>query len=174
MRACLPLALVALALCSGCFGGGGESASPQPTTPPAAATPAPVSTLVDPVPTQAALRARPDRALAARLAGGAVALVDLEGRIGIRPARVVFAHGGRLSGLKWTRWGARGAAGTGTMTGVVCDPDCAHGRLIRASALIRLSKPVACPRGRFFDRARVDVVSDDPAADSTSWLAAPC
>ena len=60
------------------------------------------------------------------------------------------------------------------MEGVVCDPNCGQGRLIRAPATIRLSRPVACPGGRFFDRGRIEVDSDDPRAASTSWLAAPC
>jgi len=132
------------------------------------------SQVTDPLPTKAALAARPGRALAAELADGAVAVVDRTGRMGIRPTRIEFAHGGRLYGLKWRRWGDRGAEGSGTMAGVVCEPSCGNGRLIRAPARIRLSEPVACPRGRFFDRARIDVVSDDPHAASTSWLAAPC
>jgi hypothetical protein len=171
MRRLLPIALL-VALLAGC---GGDDSADKPARSLPVATPSQGgSEVADPLPTKAALAARPSGALKSQLAGGAVAVVDLTGRMGIRPARIVFAHGGRLDGLKWRRWGDRGAEATGTMAGVVCDPNCGGGRLIRAPARIRLSQPVACPRGRFFDRARIDVVSDDPHADSTSWLAAPC
>ena len=113
-------------------------------------------------------------ALRARLDAGAVALVDLEGKIAIRPGAITFAKGGRIVALEWERWTARDAVATGRMEGVVCDPDCARGRLVVAPATIRLDKPVACPRGRFFDHAVIEVDADDPEADSNSWLAAPC
>jgi hypothetical protein len=145
-----------------------------------AATPVPTPTF-DPAtaganaePTKAARDARPDAALRARLDAGEVAVVDLAGAIGIRPDRLVFAKGGRLEGLEWSTWGNREAVGTGTMRGVVCEPTCAQGTTISAPATITLSKPVACPAGRFFDRGKIEVESDDPAAASTSWLAAPC
>jgi hypothetical protein len=172
MRRLAGLVLLAAAL-TGC-GADDDSARTPARSLPAATPTAPASALADPTPTEAARRARPGRALAARLDAGAVAVVDRRGRIGIRPSKLEFAHGGRLSGLTWERWGDHGAVGTGTMEGVVCEPSCGNGRLIRAPARIRLSEPVACPRGRFFDRARIDVFSDDPHAESTSWLAAPC
>ena len=125
-------------------------------------------------PTKAARDARPDAALRARLDAGEAAVVDLVGHIGIEPARLEFAKGGRLEGLRWTNWSDREAVGSGTMTGVVCEPTCAQGTKISAPATITLSRPVACPTGRFFDRGRIRVESDDPAAQSTSWLAAPC
>ena len=60
------------------------------------------------------------------------------------------------------------------MVGLVCNPTCAQGTTIAVPATITLSRPVACPRGRFFGRGAVDVDSSDPDAESTSWLAAPC
>jgi hypothetical protein len=60
------------------------------------------------------------------------------------------------------------------MVGLVCDPTCAQGTTITVPATITLSRPVACPDGRFFDRARIEPASSDPDAESTSWLAAPC
>jgi hypothetical protein len=172
MRRRVPIALLIALAAAGC--GGDDSGGAPARSVPARTPTQPASELADPAPTKAARDARPDRALAARLQDGAVAVVDRVGRMGIRPSQIDFAHGGRLYGLKWRRWGDHGAEGSGTMAGVVCEPSCGNGRLLRAPARIRLSEPVACPRGRFFDRARIDVVSDDPHADSTSWLAAPC
>jgi hypothetical protein len=172
--------LLVLALCgllAGCGFGGGRD--PEPTTPPppagSGAEPArPASEAVDPLPTRAALDARPGPRLRARLNAGEVAIVDLRGQMGIRPRVLSFAKDGRLEDLEWSRWDARGAEATGRMVAVVCDPDCGRGLRITAPATIKLTRPVACSQGRFFDRGRIEVVSDDPHAASTSWLAAPC
>jgi hypothetical protein len=164
-----------LLLCLLCGCGGADAARPVATvddgvSPEQAARP--VTEIADPLPTGAALAARPGAALRARLDGGAVAVVDLEGRMAIRPGRLTFASRGRLQGLEWSRWDDAGAEATGRMRGVLCDPTCAQGREVDVRATIRLSEPVACPAGRFFDRG--EVVADDRAVESASWLAAPC
>jgi hypothetical protein len=178
MRAPAVVALLAALLLSGCIG-----TDEKPAQAPVATVDdgvserdaaRPASSLVDPLPTRAALDARPSAVLRDRLDAGAVALVDLTGHMGIRPGAVDFASGGRLEDVEWRRWDDRGAEGRGRMVGVVCDPDCGRGTRIEAPATITLSRPVACPRGRFFDRGRIEVESDDPDAESTSWLAAPC
>lgn len=177
MRALILVALLAALLCGGCMGSDEHSArAPVHTDDGVSAKDAarPASSLVDPLPTRAALDAKPSPALRSGLDAGAVALVDLTGHIAIRPRDVDFASGGRMEDVEWSRWDDRGAEGRGQMVGVVCDPDCGHGLRIEAPATIRLSRPVACPRGRFFDRGRIEVSSDDPDAESTSWLAAPC
>jgi hypothetical protein len=170
--------LVAPLLWSGCLGSDEQPAQPQGrivddgVSDEDAARPA--ISLVDPIPTKAALDAKPDAALKRRLDAGAVALVDLSGRMGIRPDAIDFAKDAGLVDVEWQRWDDRGAVGRGRMVGVYCDPDCGRGRRIEAPATITLSKPVACRAGRFFDRSKVDVASDDPAYELTSWLAAPC
>jgi hypothetical protein len=178
MRALALMALLAALLCSGCMG-----ADEQPAQGPvgtvddgvsAEDAARPAITLVDPIPTDAALAARPNAGLRKRLDAGAVALVDLSGRIGIRPRAIDIAKDAGLVDVEWRRWDDRGAVGRGRMVGVYCDPDCARGRRIEAAATITLSEPVACPNGRFFDRSRVDGEADDPADQVTSWLAAPC
>jgi hypothetical protein len=171
MRAATVSALLALALAASACGSS-EDEAPAPV---ATASPAPAaSEPVDARPTKAALDARPGRRLAARLDAGEVAVVDLVGRIGIRPRSIEFAKGGRMEDLEWSRWDDRGAEGRGRMVGLVCDPTCAQGTTITVPATIRLSEPVACPAGRFFDRGRIEAESDDPDAQSASWLAAPC
>jgi hypothetical protein len=172
-------AFAAIWLLAGCGGAAETTRSPAPVATiddgvPDAQAAKPVSELVDPLPTKAALDAKPDARLRGRLAAGEVALVDLTGHIGIRPRAIDFAKGGRLEGLVWSHWDDRAAEASGRMVGVVCQPDCGRGTLIDAPATIRLSRPVACRAGRFFDRGRIAVSSDDPNAQSTSWLAAPC
>jgi hypothetical protein len=179
MRCRTPIALLAAVLASGCLAGCGEPAAKPVATVvddgvSAKDAERPVSTLIDPTPTDAALDAEPSAALRRKLAAGRVAVVDLTGHMGIRPTRVEFAKGGVMEDLVWQRWGDRGAQGSGRMVGVVCEPDCGHGREIDVPATIRLSEPVACAGGRFFDRGEIVVASDDPDARSTSWLAAPC
>ena len=147
-----------------------RAAAPPAATP----TPTPYAAPTGVEPTVAAREARPDAALVVRLDAGEVALVDLEGAIGIRPRALEFAKGGRMRDVEWSSWTDRGAEGAGTMVGLVCNPNCAQGTRITVPATIVLSHPVACPDGRFFDRARIEVPSDDPDAQSTSWLAAPC
>ena len=172
MRAAAVCALLALTLAGAGCGSPEEETAPAPvataTAPPAASPPADVR------PTKAARDARPGRRLAARLDAGEVALVDLVGRIGIRPRSIEFAKGGRMEDVEWSRWSDRGAEGRGRMVGLVCNPTCAQGTTITVPATIVLSEPVACPAGRFFDRGRIEVASADPDAQSTSWLAAPC
>jgi hypothetical protein len=169
----LPAAAVcALALFAAACGSSEDETPPVPvaTAPPPSAS----SAATDAEPTKAAEDARPAPRLRARLDAGEVALVDLVGRIGIRPRAIEFAKGGRMEDVEWSRWTDRGAEGSGRMVGLVCDPTCAQGTTITVPATITLSHPVACPVGRFFDRARIEVASDDPDAQSTSWLAAPC
>jgi hypothetical protein len=177
MRARLAAVLSLCALGAGCGSEAPTSPAPVATIDdgvPDAQAAKPASELVDPLPTRAALGAEPGARLRARLAAGAIAVVDLSGEIGIRPAALDFAKDGRLERLEWSRWDGDGAAATGRMVGVVCQPDCGHGTRIEERARIVLSEPVACPAGRFFDRGRIEVASGGPDAQSTSWLAAPC
>ena len=166
-------ALLALALVAPACGSSDDEA-PAPAPVATASPPPGAGEPVDARPTKAALDARPGRRLAARLDAGEVALVDLVGRIGIRPRAIEFAKGGRMEDVEWSRWDDRGAEGSGRMVGLVCNPTCAQGTTITVPATIVLSQPVACPAGRFFDRGRIEVESDDPDAQSASWLAAPC
>jgi hypothetical protein len=171
MRRAVLCALVALAF-AGCGAREADVRQPEPLG--GGGTPEAGSTTGEPEPTKAAREAEPPRRLAARLAAGETALVDLTGRIGIRPRAIEFAKGGRIEDVRWSRWTDRTAIGSGRMIGLVCDPTCAQGTTITVPATITLSRPVACPDGRFFDRARIEPASADPDAVSTSWLAAPC
>jgi hypothetical protein len=171
----LPIALLlALSLVLAACGDDEQEIAGPAATPVATPTFDPATAGERAEPTKAARDARPGAELRVRLDAGEVAIVDLTGQMGIEPKTLEFAKGGRLEGLRWARWGDRTAVGHGTMTGVVCEPTCAQGTTISAPATITLSRPVACPAGRFFDRGRIEVQSDDPAAQSTSWLAAPC
>jgi hypothetical protein len=170
--ALLLLLLAPAPLAAACGASEDGDAPPAPVA--AGGTPQAGSRSGEAEPTKAAEEARPTGRLAARLDAGEVALVDLTGRIGIRPRSFEFAKGGRMEDVEWTTWTDRRAVGTGEMVGLVCNPNCAQGTTITAPATITLARPVVCSAGRFFDRSSIEVASDDPDAESTSWLAAPC
>jgi hypothetical protein len=172
--------MLLLALCcpaAGC-GFGGEDEAPRPVATiddgvSAEDAARPAHEIAPPLPTPAALAARPGPQLRARLDAGESALVDRVGRIGIRLREIEFAKGGRLEDVEWSSWTDRAAEGRGRMVGVICAPTCAQGKLIEVPATITLSDPVACPAGRFFDRATIEV-APEVETKPTSWLAAPC
>jgi hypothetical protein len=171
------LLLVLCCPAAGCgFGGGDDEPRPVATIDDGVSAEdaaRPAHEIAPPLPTPAALAASPGPRLRARLDAGESALVDRAGRIGIRLRDIQFAKGGRLENVEWSSWTDREAAGRGLMVGVICEPTCAQGSLIEVPATITLSDPVACPDGRFFDRARIEV-APDVETKPTSWLAAPC
>ena len=177
MRALTLLAALAALAIAGC-GGGDEQPSPAPVATiddgvSEADGARPALAVSEAVPTKAALAAKPSPELRTRLDAGAVALVDVTGRMDIRPRTIEYANGGRLLEIEWVRWDDREAVGRGRSVSILCEPNCARGEELRASATIRLSKPVACPQGRFFDLGKLEVESGDTPTP-TSWLAAPC
>ncbi|MEA2311207.1 MAG: hypothetical protein QOE28_1175 [Solirubrobacteraceae bacterium] len=113
----------------------------------------------------------PDGATAASLAGGSVGVVGVEGAVGVRPATLDVASDGRLTALRWTRWDARIAEGTGTLRLIDCDPNCAGGTIRTVAATVRLSSPRLCGRATYFDRAEVGVTGGESPA---SYVRAPC
>jgi hypothetical protein len=89
----------------------------------------------------------------ARLAGGAIGVVDLANRVAIAPGRMDVNSEQTLDGLRWSGWGNASATGRGDVDTVVCDPTCATGRLEHSSAVIVLSKPRRCGGARFYTRS---------------------
>jgi hypothetical protein len=73
-----------------------------------------------------------------------VALVT-PGFSGVRPSAIQFsADGGDVvTGIQWSNWGSRTAAGHGTVGRDNCTPDCAEGRTSYVPARITLSRPDA-------------------------------
>ena len=117
----------------------------------------------------------PMPACAAGSRPGEVALVDLTGHIGIRPRAIEFAKGGRLEALEWSRWDDRGAGGDGPYgrRGVRAGLRPRHED--RGARDDRLVARRSCARpGGSSTAGGSRRPSDDPDAQSTSWLAAPC
>jgi hypothetical protein len=89
----------------------------------------------------------------ARLAGGAIGVVDLANRAAIAPRRMDVNSEQKLDRLRWSGWGNPSATGRGAVDTLVCDPTCATGRLEQSTAVIVLSKPRRCGGARFYTRS---------------------
>ena len=107
----------------------------------------------------------------ARLDAGHVAVVDVTGHAGYKPTALEIAQDAELTGMTWSRWGADGATGTGTLAYNACNPTCAAGADKRLRVTVELSAPRSCPAGAFFDRSKVTPSS---GAAPASFLRAPC
>jgi hypothetical protein len=121
-----------------------------------------------PIPRPHARAASP--AVAAELDAGAVGVVDLAGTVGVRPRTLETASDAVLQDLRWTRWDASGASGTGRLRELVCEPTCATGRGRFVAATVTLSSVRECGGRSYFDAARVSVPGEPPAV----YVRAPC
>ena len=111
------------------------------------------------------------QAVAAALAAGTVGVVGVEGAVGVEPSTLDVSADATLGELRWARWDATGAQGTGTLRVRDCDPTCASGGTDSHPATVRLSAPRLCGRSTYFDRARVELAD---AAPPLSYVRAPC
>jgi hypothetical protein len=139
--------ICALAFClavAGCGDDKGRAAGSGGQAPAATPSVAPVAT-AQPLGYAAGARAR--------LAGGAIGVVDLANRAAVAPRRMDVNREQTLDGLRWSGWGNASATGRGALDTLVCDPTCATGRLERSTAVIVLSKPRRCGGARFYTRS---------------------
>lgn len=123
-------------------------------------------------------RARPaSPAVASALAAGVVGVVDVSGRVGVRPRTLETSSDGVLEHVRWERWDAAGARGSGRLRILDCDPSCAIGRVRSLPATVTLSAVRECGGRFYFDAAAVRV---DPArspvrgSQPASYVRAPC
>jgi len=117
-------------------------------------------------------QARPASPRVARqLASGAVGVVDVGGTVGVRPRVLETADDATLSDLRWTRWDASGARGSGRLRLLDCQPSCAGGGSRSVAARITLSRVRSCGGRDYFDAATVSVAAGPQPA---SYVRAPC
>jgi hypothetical protein len=109
-------------------------------------------------------------AVAGALDAGAVGVVDEAGNVGVRPRTMDTASDAQLQDLRWTRWDAAGASGTGRLRELVCEPTCATGRPRFVPATVTLSSVRQCGGRSYFDAAQVSVRGEQPAV----YVRAPC
>lgn len=102
---------------------------------------------------------------------GEIGVIGIDGRGGVRPARLDAARDARLTGLRWSSWGSAEAIGEGRLRLLVCEPSCAQGAERDLPVRIVLSGPKTCEGGRFYSRARIDLGAARPPA---VFVQAPC
>ena len=166
LLACLCAAALLLAGC----GADGERQAAAPTAPPGDYGPKEQGSGPRKRP-DAPPRKTPSAAVAAALAAGQVGVVGVEGAIGVRPKAIDVAADGTVEEIEWKSWGPRGAVGSGELRSRDCDPTCASGNIDHLAATITLSRPRACGRASYFDRA---VVRVDAGPQPQSDVRAPC
>lgn len=116
-------------------------------------------------------------AVASALASGMVGVVDLSGRVGVRPRTLETSSDAVLEDVRWERWDPAGARGSGRLRILDCDPSCALGRVREIPATVTLSAVRECGGRFYFDAAAVRV---DPArspvrgSQPASYVRAPC
>jgi hypothetical protein len=117
----------------------------------------------------------PAAAVARRLDGGSIGVVDLSGQVTIEPGSLDTAADLTLSDVHWSSWGAGGAAGTGRLRVLTCQPTCAASGTKDVPARILLSGVKTCDGRRYFERGEVLLDPRDAAAGQpTTYLRAPC
>jgi hypothetical protein len=121
-----------------------------------------------PIPRPRAKPASPE--VAGALDAGVVGVVDMAGNVGVRPPVMETASDAELQDVRWTRWDAAGAAGTGRLRELVCEPTCATGRPRFVPASVVLSSVRQCGGRSYFDVARLSVRGERPAI----YVRAPC
>jgi hypothetical protein len=148
MRAGLTCLLALSLAVAGC-GGGDEERAAAPAAGVGGAPP--TTTSVAPEATPQPLAYGPGAK--ARLAAGAIGVVDLKNRAAVEPRTMQVNSEQALDGLRWTGWGDATVTGRGGLDTLICDPTCATGRLERSTAMIVLSKPQRCGGRRFYTRS---------------------
>jgi hypothetical protein len=111
------------------------------------------------------------------LAGGGIAVVDLDNRVLIAPPKMDVNAEQRLSGLRWSGWGSERATGRADVRTLICDPDCAQGVYKQSHAELVLSAPKTCGGRRFYTRSSMTYEDPDTGktrAPATYLRTPPC
>jgi hypothetical protein len=109
--------------------------------------------------------------VARELRAGVVAVVAVDGTVGVRPIALEMASDARLERLSWSQWTASEAQGRGQLRVLDCQPTCASGHPRTVAATVRLSDVRTCAGTRYFGVAEVTVAAGEQPA---SYVRAPC
>jgi hypothetical protein len=122
--------------------------------------------------------AEPTAAVARALDGGSIGVVDLSGDVSIEPGSLDTAADLTLADVHWSSWGDGGAAGTGRLRMLTCQPTCAGSGTKDVPARIALSGVKTCDGRRYFEHGEVLIAPRDAPSDGagqpTTYLRAPC
>ena len=172
-RRALGCTLAACLAVAGCGGDDERAAATDPADGVGGELPAAAST-VSPVTTPQPLRYGPGAR--ARLAAGAIGVVDLTNRVAIEPALMDVNREQHIEGLRWSGWGGARTTGRGDVDTLICEPNCATGTRERSAAVIVLSKPRRCGTRHFYTRSTMTY--EEPKTGRTrapdTYLRPPC
>jgi hypothetical protein len=169
MRRWLILCAVALSGC-GVLDDTGPAAPKPPD--PAVYGPSKPEKAADPTLTLTPL-VEPAPAVAQALDRGAIGVVDLSGIVAIEPSSLDTASDVTLAHVRWSAWGAGGAAGTGTLRMLTCQPTCASSGVKDVAARIELSGVKTCDGRRYFEHGKV-LIDPVDGTEPVTYLRAPC
>jgi hypothetical protein len=120
----------------------------------------------------------PSAAVAKALDGGSIGVVDLSGTVGIEPQSLETASDLTLEGVRWSHWGADGAAGAGRLRILTCQPTCASSGTREVAARVTLSGVKRCDGRSYFAGGEVLIDPKDTPSGSgdqpATYLRAPC
>jgi hypothetical protein len=170
--------VLAGALFAGCGVLDDEGPAPLGKPDPAVYGPAEAVPTTAPLPIPAPPVRSPSAAVARALDEGAIAVVDLTGKIAIEPESLDTASDLTLEGVRWSHWGADGAAGSGRLRIVTCQPTCANSGTKEVTARVTLSGVKRCDGRSYFSGGEVLIDPKDTPSGSgdqpATYLRAPC
>jgi hypothetical protein len=164
---------VAAVLVSGC-GREEEAASGPGPAAPAAPSATPYSTEVHGLGTRP--RVRFSASVARRLDAGGVGIVDFDARASIEPGTLWLNKEQKLVEVRWSGWGSERATGTARVRSVVCDPNCARGRIEILDGKVMLSEVRLCGSRRYYSKAELETTDPSTGASGhpATYLRTPC
>jgi hypothetical protein len=171
MRTLSLLAVVCAVIFAGCGredeAGGGPAGAAAPTA-------TPYSTEVHGL--EGRPRVRVSDSVARRLDAGGVGIVDFDARASIAPGTLWLNEQQKLVDVRWSGWGGEQVTGTARVRSVVCDPNCARGRIEMLDGKIELSDVRLCGSRRYYSKARLETT--DPTTGErgrpAAFLRTPC
>jgi hypothetical protein len=111
--------------------------------------------------------------------GGQVRVITNCFKARVKPASILLACGDGSNGLqklKWSKWTATGASGSGTNWYNTCTPNCARGKIKKVPVTVALSKPISC-KGlsyKLFDKGKLKFTGEHgPHSTETFVLGCP-
>lgn len=105
---------------------------------------------------------------------GVPLVVDLTNAGAVRPAHLLVASDGYLTGLRWASWGQSTARAQGSAKINLCTPSCGAGNVRTYPATVTLTGLRRCGTRDFYAAARVSLATLAGARNFGAFIHAPC
>jgi hypothetical protein len=121
-------------------------------------------------------RVRVSDSVARQLDAGGVGIVDFDARASIAPDTLWLNMEQKLVDVRWSGWGSGRATGTARVRSVVCDPNCARGRIEILDGKVELSAVRLCGSRRYYSKARLETTDPNTGQRGrpAAFLRTPC